>query len=117
MLESKKKRLAIVVEFGFHDLKKYVHSGLAAALYKEYDVTWMVLDKGNASFHAILEKTGFAIEYIQSDQLISIASKMEAYNQSIRRSWMVKNDQGLFHNYQQVRTKTWKTQIVGNPNF
>jgi hypothetical protein len=116
-LISKKKQLAIVVEFGFHDLKKYVHSGLAVAHSKEYDVTWMVLDKGNASFHAILEKTGFAIEYIQSDQLISIASKMEAYNQAIRRSWMVNKDLGIFHNYQVIRQKNWKTKILGNSLF
>lgn len=114
---AKKRTLAIALEFGFHDLKKYVHSGLAQALSAEYDIRWLILNKGNKSFEKIVADTGFPFAYVQPSELTVLENKAEAYNQAVRRSWMVNNNLGLFHNYQRVRAKTWKTKIIGNPVF
>jgi hypothetical protein len=109
-----KERLAICLEFGFHDIKKYIHSGLASELAKEFDIVWLVLNKHNELLHEYLVNTGYDIEYIDSTEILEINSRIEAYNQSIRRNWMVNKNLGLFHNYQIVRTKSLKTQLIGN---
>lgn len=109
-----KQNIAIILEFGFHDVKKYVHSGLTKELSSYYDIVWFILDKKNPLFNDYFVNTGFPIVYIQNDDLITNESKINSFNQSIRRSWMINNDLGLFHNYRTIRQKSIRTKIVGN---
>jgi hypothetical protein len=109
-----RSRLAIVIEYGFHDIKKYIHSGLATELSNEFDIVWLVLDKQNDFLNQYINETRFPIVYISESNIIAVKSQLENYNQSIRRSWMVNKGLGIFHNYQFVRTKSIKTAFIGN---
>lgn len=106
--------LAILLEFGFHEIKKYIHSGFAQKLGEQFNIVWFAIDKKNMSFDTYFKNTGFLIEYFKSDFFENKYSKLESYNQSVRRAWMIKNNKGIFHNYQKVNTKTGKNIFLGN---
>ncbi len=112
-----KQKLAIILEYGFHDVKKYIHSGLVKELGCYFDIVWIALDKQNSTFDDYFKNTGYPLIFLKDDQIVSYDSKLNGYNQTVRRSWMVNNDLGLFHNYSIVRTKSLKTIFFGNPLF
>lgn len=53
--------LGIQLEFGFHEIKKYIHSGFADKLAKQFDIVWFVLDKKNAVWMPIFGKSAFRL--------------------------------------------------------
>ena len=50
----KKPKVAILLEFGFHEIKKYINNGFAIELSKEFDIVWFAMDKGSKGFHDYL---------------------------------------------------------------
>lgn len=114
---TNKPKLAILLEFGFHEFKKYIHSGFASELGRDFDVFWFAMDRGNKEFDTHFKATGFPVVYFYDSDFKQAPSKIESYNQAVRRNWMVNNDVGLFHNYKLVRRKSLKSRIIGNNLF
>ncbi len=112
-----KPNIAILLEFGFHEIKKYVHSGFAAKLGEEFNVIWFAIDKGSKDFHDNFSATGFPIVYFNASDFSQSSSKTEQYNQIVRRCWMANSSVGAFHNSSKVRVKSLKTKIIGNSIF
>lgn len=113
---SKKTTIAILLEFGFHEIKKYIHSGFAQKLSEDYNIVWFAVNKNSEEFDEYFRNTGFRMIYIDGAKFAE-STKIEDYNQSVRRSYTVNHNKGLFHNYSTVRKKTIKTLLIGNPLF
>ena len=109
-----KKTLAIVLEFGFHEIKKYIHSGFASELAKEFSIVWLALDKGSEEFDSYFRSTGFPLVYVTDAEMQQPVLKIEQYNAVIRKNWLATRQLGAFHNHSKVKTKSWKTSILGN---
>lgn len=110
----KKPKLAILLEFGFHEIKKYIHSGFANELSKEFDLVWFALDKGSKEFHDYFISTGFPLVYFEEKDFNKQPNTIEKYNQIVRRNWIANKSLGGFHNHSKVRTKSFKTVFYGN---
>lgn len=109
--------IAIQLEFGFHEIKKYIHSGFAAKLAKQADIVWFAIDKRNEIFNQYFESTGFPIEFLNIQQFNTPLSSLEYKNQFIRRAWMKNREEGLFHNYKKIEQRSWKEMLAGNSFF
>jgi hypothetical protein len=112
-----KVNIAITLEFGFHEIKKFAQSGFAETLSKDFNIFWLALDKDNADFHEQFSKTNFPLVYFDVNDFRKAESKLEKYNQSIRRNWMANQQVGAFHNSKKVRSVTLKSRIIGNSIF
>ena len=109
-----KPKLGIILEFGFHDVKKYIHSGFYVVLRENFDIVWLALNKGNATFDEYFRGTGSSVEYFDPADFKLPPSKTEARNQSVRRAWMQNQGLGAFHNYVRLDSKRWKNRVIGN---
>jgi len=109
-----KPNLAILLEFGYHEIKKYIHSGFAEKLSEKYNIYWFAIDKKNKEFHNYFSNIGKQLIYIDEIQLPTPNKKTEVRNQTIRRAWMQNKKVGQFHNYKKVGTSTLKTKLIGN---
>lgn len=108
--------LAILLEFGFHEIKKYIHSGFAKKMSGKFDIVWLAVKKNNKEFDDYFRSTGFPLIYIDNTKFAG-STKIEGFNQSVRRSYSVNQNKGLFHNYSTVRKKSFKTILIGNILF
>lgn len=109
-----KKNLAIVLEFGFHEIKKYIHSGFASELGKEFNIVWLALDKGSKDFDTYFRSTGFPLIYVNEKDLVQAPLKIEQINIAVRKNWLANQELGAFHNHSKAKTKNWKTALYGN---
>ena len=109
-----KPKIAILLEFGFHEIKKYIHSGFATELGEELDIVWFAVDKGSKEFHDYFVSTGFPIVYFNESDFKKGRTSIEQYNQIVRRNWIANKELGGFHNHSKVRTKSLKTKIIGS---
>jgi len=110
----KKPKIAILLEFGFHEIKKYIHSGFAIELSKEFDIVWFAMDKGSKEFHDYFTSTGFPLVYFEEKDFNKEPTFIEKYNQIVRRNWIANKSLGGFHNHSYVRRKSIKTAFYGN---
>lgn len=111
---DKKPIIGILLEFGFHEIKKYIHSGFAQKLSENFNIVWLAIDKGNEDFDKYFRNTGFPLVYFSIKDFPEINSKVEAINQSVRRNWMKYKNLGLFHNYRNVGKKNLKSILIGS---
>ncbi len=109
-----KQNLAILLEFGYHEIKKYIPSGFAKKLSKKYNIYWFAIDKQNKKFHNYFSTVGTQLIYIDESLLPTPNKAVEYRNQSIRCAWMQNKKVGQFHNYKKVGTSTLKTKLLGN---
>ena len=110
----KKPKIAILLEFCFHEIKKYIHSGFAIELSKEFDIVWFAIDKGSKEFCDYFTSLGFPLVYFEEKDFNNQITSIEKYNQIIRRNWMANKSLGGFHNHSYVRMRSLKTAIYGN---
>ncbi|MZP57120.1 MAG: hypothetical protein GT600_16925 [Bacteroidales bacterium] len=106
--------LGILLEFGFHEIKKYIHSGFAAKLSEKFDIVWLAIDKGSPQFDSYFRDTGYPLIYFHAKDFRQSDSKIEARNQAIRRNWMISKNLGAFHNYSKVKSKSYRSYIIGS---
>lgn len=106
--------LAIQLEWGFHEIKKYIHSGFARKLAEEFEIVWFAIDKGNMEFHRYFHETGFPIVYYTQEEISKPLSSLERYNHAIRQAWMKRRNLGVFHNYKTITGSGWKDQCLGS---
>ena len=108
-----KPTLGILLEFGFHEIKKYIHSGFSKKAGKKFNIIWFYIDKGSEEFDEYLRETGFPMIKIDESKLRRGISRIEARNNSVRRAWMVSNRLGAFHNYKLIKKRTIRNKIMG----
>lgn len=111
---SKKNRIGILLEYGFHEMKKFIHSGLAEELSKGFDIVWIALNKDNKQFDAYFQSTGFPVVYCKPDNFNRPFLKSEHQNRTVRNAWMLNRNIGLFHNYRKIHSRSLKTILLGN---
>lgn len=105
--------LGIQLEFGFHEVKKYIHSGFAEKLASEFELVWFILDKKNPEMDTYFRSTGYPVIYYQPENMQRPIHFCETCNDVVRRSWMRNQDAGLFHNYKRVAASNWKDKLLG----
>jgi hypothetical protein len=106
--------IAVLLEFGFHDIKKFIHSGLAKKFSERINVLWLAIDKGNLEFEEYFKSTGHPLIYFQQGEFRQNAFSIERMNDIIRNYWMVNKEIGTFHNYKKVRKKSVRSRLIGN---
>lgn len=109
-----KKNIGVLLEFGFHEIKKYIHSGFIDAISKEFNIVWIALDKGSEDFDRYFKSTGFPLVYVKEEDVQIRSSRIEEYNRIIRKNWVANKQIGAFHNHTQVKDKSFKTQMFGS---
>lgn len=109
------RKIGIILEFGFHELKKYIYSGFAAEISKHFDIIWLAIQKNSEEFHKIFSDTGYPIIYFEQKDFKN-ASRIESINISVRRAWMSRKKLGHFHNYRTINVSKIKEILLGN-NF
>jgi len=107
-----KKKIGIVLEFGFHDLKKYVYSDFGKEIRKHFDIVWLAVQKNSGEFHRLFSETGFPIEYFASNDFLT-TNITESRNLSVRRYWMKRKKLGNFHNYKIIDSLNLKENLLG----
>ena len=108
-----KPTLGILLEFGFHEIKKYIHSGFSKKAAEKFNIIWFYIDKGSQEFDDYFQGTGFPMVKIDESKLRNGISQIEARNDSVRRAWMVSNRLGAFHNYKLINKLTLRDKIIG----
>lgn len=111
---NSKKNIAILLEFGFHEIKKYIHSGFIDVISKEFNIVWIALDKGSEDFDRYFKNTGFPLVYVNEGDVRSKSSRIEEYNRIIRRNWVTNKEVGAFHNHAKIKEKSFKTIFFGS---
>jgi hypothetical protein len=106
--------LAIQLEFGFHEIKKFIHSGFVHHLQQHTDIVWLAIDKGNQNFDTYFRNTGFPLVYIPMQDVQLPPSPLETRHAAIRQAWIRNQDKGGFHNYKQVKKSQGKDWLWGH---
>jgi len=105
--------LGIILEFGYHESKKYIHSGFARKAAEKFNLVWFYINKDNQYFNSLFEGTGSPLIEIDIRTLRRNPSDIEVKNNAVRRAWMVSKNLGSFHNYRVVNRRTLKTILLG----
>lgn len=108
-----KKKIGIILEFGFHDLKKYIYNDFGSELGRYFDIVWLAVQKNSNEFHSLFIGTGFPIVYFDPKDFVDLI-KTEGRNQTIRREWMARKELGQFHNYRTLNSSHLRQIILGN---
>lgn len=109
----RRKVMAIPLEFGFHEIKKYIHSGFAKRLAQHFDLVWFAIDKGNPTFNQYFKATGFPVVFYSEKDVYIKPSRWELFNRRVRNAWMKQRDLGVFHNYKQIQEAGVKEKFLG----
>lgn len=112
---EKKLKIAIILEYGFHDLKKFIFSDFGKKMSERYDIIWLAIQKESKEFDTLFSSTGFPIYYFNQQDFRDL-TKLESRNLTARRSWMLNQNVGVFNNYKRVSFRFIKKKVLGN-NF
>lgn len=106
-----KNNIGIVVEFGFHDIKKFIYSGFLNKLkQKGYNIIWLTNKTFESEISSILEENGIILNLTIKDK----SSVIEKLNNSIRKANNRINKE-TFSNYNTNSDKIrFKDYIIGN---
>ncbi|MBL7764900.1 MAG: hypothetical protein JNJ58_02320 [Chitinophagaceae bacterium] len=105
--------LGILLEYGFHEIKKYIHSGLAKRLATKFDLVWFAPDKGSEAFDVYFKQTGFPVIYLHEHEIVTGPLKIEIRNHTIRKHWMARKRLGAFHNYKALQGHSVLSNLIG----
>ena len=105
--------IAILIEYGFHEVKKYIHSGFYKKLSVEFDIVWFVIDKKNETLNEYFESTGFPVVYLNFDTDTKPLLKIETINLAVRKAWMRNQGIRLHHYYKQQRGPKRRDKLMG----
>ncbi len=111
---NNKKSIGILLEFGFHEIKKYINSGFIEVISREFNIVWIALDKGSGDFDRYFRNTGFPLVYVNEDDIQCKSSRIEDYNRIIRRNWVTNKGMGAFHNHTKIVEKSLRTRFLGS---
>lgn len=105
--------IAIFIEYGFHEVKKYIHSGFYKILSEEFEIVWFIVDKKNDILNEYFESTGFPVVYIDFNVIEKRPLRRELLNHTIQKAWMRNQGIRLHHYYRQQRGLKPKDKILG----
>jgi hypothetical protein len=111
-----KPQLGILLEFGFHEVKKFIHSGLISQLSNRFDVHFFVLEKDRKSIEENFSSFG-DLHFIKGSTLRLKLCFLEPYARSSSEAWLRNKGIPLFHNYKQAIKKSRWDWILGNSLF
>ena len=86
----KKPVLGILLQFGFHGMKKWVHSNFAYEASKHFEVVFIYLDKGNKEYLDTFKEIGCRTLEIKKHNIIDKLSFIEKINHTFRKFWLKK---------------------------
>jgi len=113
----KRKTIGISLEYGFHEMKKFIHSGLVTLLSNDFDIIWLVSDKGNKEFNKCFGDTGFLLINIDPLHTKKSSTRLEKMARLVRQFWMVNKKMGSFNNYREIRRRSVLSLVIGNSFF
>jgi hypothetical protein len=109
-----KRRIGIVLEYGFHEIRNFIFSDLYKALGEKADICILTINKNNKTFEQFLLDTGLPIIALNEKELKIPSSKLEAYTRSVRKAWLRKEKIGTFKNYSATKNFSSLDIIKGN---
>ena len=105
--------IAILIEYGFHEVKKYIHSGFYKKLSIDFKIIWFVIDKKNEVLNDYFESTGFPVVYLKFVAEEKPSLNIEILNNSVRKAWMRTQGIRLHHYYKQQREVKLRDKFLG----
>jgi hypothetical protein len=112
-MNNTKETIGIVLEFGFHEIKKYITNGFATALSEHFKIVWIARDKQSPAFNAYFENTEGTLVFFPDDLIVTSPNKWELRNKRIRSEWMLSHNQGAFHNHKRLAKQSFKSTLIG----
>ena len=109
-----KKKVGIFIQWGFHELRSVILSGLAKDLNSKYEAVIYTFDKESKLYQAYLEEAGCEYKYLDKNLFNVSISKIDSVNQSIRKAYMRINGVGNFRNYAKPKDLSPQDSFKGN---
>lgn len=94
------KKVGVFIQWGFHEIRSVILSGLVTKLNTKYETVIYTFDKGSLLYQSYLENAGVAFKYLDPENFDVKIFRFDAVNESIRKAYMRKNGVGNFRNYE-----------------
>ena len=111
---DKQRKVGIFIQWGFHELRSIVLSGLARELNSKYKAVIYTFDKNSKLYQSYLEEADCSYKYLDKTLFGADVAKLDAFNQSVRKAYMRINGVGNFRNYEKPKDLTLKDYFKGN---
>ncbi len=108
------RKVGIFIQWGFHELRSTVLSGLASELNSKYEAVIYTFDKNSKLYQSYLEESGCSYKYLDKALFDADVAKLDAFNQSVRKAYMRINGVGNFRNYEKPKDLSFKDYFKGN---
>ena len=109
-----KKKIGIFIQWGFHELRSVILSGLAKELNSKYEAVIYTFDKDSKLYQSYLDEAGCKYKYLDKNLFKLPISKIDSINQSIRKAYMRINGVGNFRNYAKPKDLSPLDFLKGN---
>lgn len=110
----KKKKIGIFIQWGFHEIRSVLLSGLAKELNDTYEAVIYTFDKDSALYQTYLDDSNCPYQYLNKDLFGISVSKTDALNEVVRKAYMRINGVGNFRNYSKPKDISRLDYIKGN---
>ncbi len=108
---DRKPIIGIRVETGFHQVKKFIYSGLIEALTRRYTIIWIAPRDISEELRIIFERYG---TFLFIDFKCSKTGlKIQSLHRAIREAWLLKKGEQLFKLYNKPRPKRVRDRFLG----
>ncbi len=111
---DQQRKVGIFIQWGFHELRSIVLSGLARELNSKYEAVIYTFDKKSKLYESYLEEADCAYKYLDKKFFDTDVIKLDAFNQSVRKAYMRINGVGNFRNYEKPQDLSLKDYFKGN---
>ncbi|MEO6233220.1 MAG: hypothetical protein ABJB11_01810 [Ferruginibacter sp.] len=111
---DKKRKVGIFIQWGFHELRSIILSGLAKELNSKYEAVIYTFDKDSVLYQTYLEEAGCPYKYLDKKLFNVSISRNDAINESIRKAFMRVNGVGNFRNYEKPKDLSAIDFVKGN---
>ncbi|MCW3093144.1 MAG: hypothetical protein JWP81_4213 [Ferruginibacter sp.] len=111
---NQQRKVGIFIQWGFHELRSILLSGLAKELNSKYEAVIYTFDKNSILYQSYLEEAGCAYKYLDKSLFKVLPSRIDAVNQSIRKAYMRINGVGNFRNYERPKDLSSIDFLKGN---
>ena len=109
-----KKKVGIFIQWGFHELRSIILSGLAKELNSKYEAVIYTFDKDSKLYQSYLAEAGCKYKYLDKNLFKQSISKIDSINQAVRKAYMRINGVGNFRNYEKPKDLSTQDFFTGN---
>ena len=85
-MSQKNKKIGIFIQWGFHEIRSIVLSGLAKELNSKYGAVIYTFDKNSELYQKYLEEAECPYKYLDKSLFNVARSRVDGINQSIRKA-------------------------------